>query len=54
MVSSATYLIAMVNWLPWQPKFHVNNSSVLSPIEVIFGMTLSKDDRHQSHTLMLW
>ena len=27
--------------LPWQPQCYVNNSFVLSPIEVIFGMKLS-------------
>ena len=26
----------MVTWLPWQPQCYVNNSFVLSPIEVIF------------------
>ena len=49
-----TYLVAMVTWLPWQPQCYVNNSFVLSPIEVIFGMKLSWDDTHQPHTLLLW
>ena len=35
------YLIVMVNRLPWQPQCHVNSSSVLSPVEGIFGMKLS-------------
>ena len=34
-------LIAMVTRLPWQPQCYVNNSFVLSLIEVIFGMKLS-------------
>ena len=44
----------MVTKLPWQPQCYVNNSFVLSPIEVIFGMKLSEDDRHQIHTSLLW
>ena len=35
------YLIVMVTRLQWQTQCFVNNSSVLSPIEVIFGMKLS-------------
>ena len=35
------YLIVMVTRLPWQPQCYVNNSFVLSFIEVIFGMKLS-------------
>ena len=52
--TSATYLVAMVTQLPWQPERNFNNSFVLHLIEVIFGMKLSWDDRHQSHTLLLW
>ena len=39
--ASDKYLVAMVTKLPWQPQCYVNNSFVLSPIEVIFGMKLS-------------
>ena len=35
------YLVLMVTRLPWQPQCYVNNSFVLSPIGVIFGMKLS-------------
>ena len=34
------YLIVMVMRLPWQPQCYVNNSFVLSPIEVILDMKL--------------
>ena len=30
----------MVTRLPWEPQFYVNDSSVLSPIEVISGVKL--------------
>ena len=32
------YLVVMVTGFSWQPQCYVNNSFVLSPIEVIFGM----------------
>ena len=35
------YLIVMVARLPWQPQCYVDNSFVLSAIEIIFGMKLS-------------
>ena len=35
------YLVARVTRLPWQPQHYVNNSFVLSLIEVIFGMKIS-------------
>ena len=35
------YLVVMVTRLQWQPQCYVNNSSVLSPIKVTFGMKLS-------------
>ena len=35
------YLVLMVTRLPWQPEGYVNNSFVLSLIEVISGMKLS-------------
>ena len=35
------YLVLMVLKLPWQPQCYVNNSFVLSLIEVNFGMKLS-------------
>ena len=31
----------MVTRLPWEPQFYVNNSSVLSSIEVLFGVKVS-------------
>ena len=36
--ASATYLVAMVTRLTWQPQLYVNNSFVLSHIESTFGM----------------
>ena len=39
--ASATYLVAIVTQLPWQPQCYVTNSFVLSAIELIFGMKLS-------------
>ena len=38
----------MVTRLPW-----LNNSFVLSPIGVIFGVKLFQYDRHQPHTSLL-
>ena len=35
------YLVVMATRLPWQPQHYVNNSFVLSLVEVIFGMKLS-------------
>ena len=52
--ASATYLIAMVTKLPWQPQLYVNNSFVLSWIESIFGIEVLWEDRHQPHTSLLW
>ena len=52
--TSATYLVAMVTRLPWQPELNLNNSFVLSLIEVILGMKLPCNDRHQPHTSLLW
>ena len=50
MIGTDTYFVAMV---AWQPQCYNNNSFVLSPIEVIFGMKLSKDDRHQTYLVAM-
>ena len=39
----------MVTQLPWQLELNINNSFVLSCIEVTFDMKVPRDDKHQPY-----
>ena len=52
--ASASYLVAMVTELSWQPQRYVNNSFVSSHIESTFGMELLWDNRYRPYTSFLW
>ena len=56
-MATAIYHVTLVNQLPWQSEWNLNNFFVLSSTEFIFGMDATWDNKHQPDqpdTSLLW